>query len=65
MNTDNIEHILADSTSIAIILGTVADSLPPIAALVSIIWFIIRIYETDTVQRMLGNRPSKGDKDAV
>ena len=30
--------------------------LPHIAAVLSIIWFLIRIYESDTVQKMLGKR---------
>lgn len=43
-----------DATSIAIVLGTIAQWLPAIAALASLIWTGIRIYETKTVQGWLG-----------
>jgi len=43
-----------DVLSITTVVGTLAAILPPIAALVSIIWSCIRIYETKTVQRWLG-----------
>jgi len=33
-----------------------ADMLPSIAALFTIIWTSIRIYETDTVQKLLGKK---------
>ncbi|MEK9917986.1 MAG: hypothetical protein VW496_01210 [Pelagibacteraceae bacterium] len=45
-----------DVFSISVIVGTLANWLPSIAAIISIIWGAIRIYETDTVQRMLGRR---------
>lgn len=45
-----------DTISVTIMLGTIADWLPPIAAGVSIIWGLIRIYETQTVQRWMYNR---------
>jgi hypothetical protein len=37
------------------------EMLPSVSALLSIVWIGIRIYETKTVQKMLGN---KGSKDA-
>jgi len=33
------------------LLGTLVDALPAFAALLTIIWTGIRIYETDTVQK--------------
>ena len=42
-----------DVVSLTVVVGTLANWLPAVAALISIIWGIIRIYETDTVQRML------------
>jgi len=38
------------------VLGTLAGLLPAIAALFTIIWTGIRIYETDTVQRWMGKK---------
>ena len=47
------KHII-DFASIATVLGTLADMLPAIAAIFTIVWTAIRIYETKTVQRWLG-----------
>lgn len=44
----------ADLLSFGIAVGTLAKLLPAIAALFTIIWTAIRIYETKTVQKMLG-----------
>ena len=43
-----------DAVSIFTVVGTLSDMLPPMAAMVTIIWTGIRIYETDTVQGWLG-----------
>lgn len=53
--TDATKHII-DGASIATAVGTIMQVLPAIAALFTIIWTIIRIYETRTVQRLLGNQ---------
>lgn len=42
-----------DAVSVSFLLATFADWLPPIAAIFSIIWVCIRIYETHTVQSFL------------
>jgi hypothetical protein len=44
------EKSLIDLLSFATVMGTLADILPSIAALFTIIWTSFRIYETDTVQ---------------
>jgi hypothetical protein len=44
----------ADAISVGIALTTLAAWLPPLAALFTIIWTAIRIYETKTVQGWLG-----------
>lgn len=43
-----------DVLSASVVVATLAKLLPAIAALTSIIWSCIRIYETRTVQRWLG-----------
>lgn len=43
-----------DILSIGVVLATLASWLPSIAAIFTIIWTAIRIYETQTVQRLLG-----------
>ena len=53
---ESVKHGV-DALSIATVLGTLANLLPAIAALFTIIWTAIRIYETDTVQKLLGKEP--------
>lgn len=43
-----------DTTSLSIIIATLLNILPNIAAILSIIWVGLRIYESETVQRILG-----------
>lgn len=43
-----------DMTSLGLIVGTLADHLPAMAAALSVVWSCIRIYETKTVGRLLG-----------
>lgn len=45
--------VTVDGLSIVVVLGTLAQALPAIAAAASLIWTIIRIYETKTMQRMI------------
>ena len=47
---DGTKHVL-DGVSIVTVIGTLADILPAIAAVFTIIWTVIRIWETDTVQK--------------
>jgi hypothetical protein len=48
---------LGDAISIITVVGTLAELLPAMAAILTIIWTAIRIWETDTVQRMFGRKP--------
>jgi len=50
-----------DAISVFTVVGTLSDLLPPMAALVTIIWTGIRIYETKTVQGFLGKHQDKDD----
>lgn len=47
-----------DAVSVLTVVGTLSDILPPMAALITIVWTAIRIYETDTVQGLLGKPPN-------
>lgn len=38
-------HDAGDAVSIAVVVGAVSELLPPVAALLAIIWTLIRIYE--------------------
>lgn len=48
--------LITDGLSVVTVVGTLAGVLPAIAALFTIIWTGIRIYETDTVQRWMGKK---------
>lgn len=56
---EHTKHVI-DWTSIGIAFGSLVQILPSIAAALSIIWSVIRIYETKTVQKWLG----KGEDNA-
>jgi hypothetical protein len=45
---------LVDGLSVVTVVGTIGELLPPMAALFTLVWTAIRIYETKTVQRLLG-----------
>ena len=49
---EHTKHVI-DGASIATVLGTLANILPAMAALFTIVWTAIRIYETKTVQSWL------------
>lgn len=48
---------IGDAISIITVVGALANILPAIAAILTIVWTAIRIWETDTVQRMFGRKP--------
>lgn len=47
---------LIDVISLMTVAGTLTDMLPAIAALFSIVWSAIRIWETDTVKGWTGRK---------
>ena len=47
------KHI-GDAVSIVTVVGTLAQVLPSLAAIFTIVWTGIRIFETSTVQKLLG-----------
>lgn len=50
----DVTKSILDAFSVATVVGTLMDILPSVAVLFTIIWTGIRIYETDTVQKLLG-----------
>jgi hypothetical protein len=56
INMDEASKHLMDAFSVVTVLGTLADMLPSIAALFTIIWTGIRIYETKTIQKLVGKK---------
>jgi hypothetical protein len=55
MQDEATKHAI-DAISVVTVIGTLTDILPPLAALATLIWTGIRIYETETVQGWLGKR---------
>lgn len=53
--SEGTKHVL-DGVSVVTVVGTLAEVLPAVAALFTIIWTSVRIYETDTVQKLLGKK---------
>ena len=53
-NTPETTKYMIDALSLATVLGTIMNWLPAVAAVFTIIWTLIRIYETKTVQKILG-----------
>lgn len=53
--SESVKHVV-DALSVVTVLGTLVDMLPSIAALFTIIWTGIRIWETDTVRGLTGRR---------
>lgn len=56
---DSFAKPALDTLSIGTVLATLVGYLPSIAALVSIVWGVIRILETHTVRRLMGKEPLK------
>jgi len=56
--SEHTKYII-DGASIATVLGTLANILPAMAALFTIVWTAIRIYETKTVQSWLKKKDAK------
>ena len=57
---ETTKHVV-EALSIMTVVGTLVEMLPSIAAIFTIVWTVIRIWETETVQTLLGR---KGTKDA-
>lgn len=63
-STDNIDHgikHLMDWISISATITTLLGWLTPLGALLPIVWYSIRIYETETVQQFLGRKKDNTD----
>ena len=54
-NQETLKHIL-DGASLITVIGTLVEFLPAVSALLSIVWLAIRIYETETVQKLVNRK---------
>ncbi len=61
--TEPTKNII-DALSVVTVIGTLAQVLPSIAALFTIIWTALRIWETETVRNLTGRGKAKEPKSA-
>jgi hypothetical protein len=52
---ETAKHVV-DALSIMTVVGTLVEMLPSVAAIFTIVWTGIRIWETETVQNLLGRK---------
>ncbi len=62
--SDTMKHIM-DGLSVMTVLGTITKMLPAVAAMFTIIWTGIRIYESATVQKLLGKDKKESDNETA
>lgn len=51
-SAETTKHAI-DAVSVVTVVGTLNDILPPLAALFTIVWTGLRIYESETVQGII------------
>jgi hypothetical protein len=61
--SQEVVKAVGDAVSVFTVVGTLIEMLPSIAALITIVWTGIRIYETDTVKDII-SRWKNRDSDA-
>ena len=59
LNVDEHTKWIIDLASITTVVGTLWGALPALAALFSLIWSLIRIYETKTFQGLISRFQKK------
>lgn len=55
--SETVKHVI-DGLSVITVVGTLTKMLPAVAAVFTIVWTGIRIYESNTVQKILGKDKS-------
>jgi hypothetical protein len=55
---ETVKHVV-DALSIMTVVGTLVEMLPSVAAIFTIVWTGIRIWETETVQNLFGRKGAK------
>lgn len=53
--SETTKHVV-DAASVLTVVGTLVEFLPSVAALFTIVWTGIRIWETDTLRRLTGRK---------
>ena len=55
-NPPDLSHVVGHLVSAGAILGAIIGYLPAVAALVGVVWYLVQLYESHTVQRYLRGR---------
>jgi hypothetical protein len=58
--SETVKHVI-DGVSVMTAVGTLTKMLPAVAAIFTIVWTGIRIYESNTVQRFLKKDAKHGE----
>jgi len=53
---NNTSKAIGDLISYSVVVGTLMDVLPPAAALLTIVWTLINIYESKTFGKLMGRK---------
>ena len=61
-NQETLKHII-DGASILTVIGTLVEFLPAVSAVLSIVWVAIRIWETETVQKLVNRKKADDASD--
>jgi len=59
--SETVKHVV-DGLSVVTVIGTLVEMLPSIAALFTIVWTIIRIWETETVQNLIAREEEDAEQ---
>lgn len=59
MDSNAINQWLGNIVSVAAVIGALAGWVAPIAAVVALIWYLIQIYESETVRRWAATRRAR------
>jgi len=60
-NQETLKHVI-DGASILTVIGTLVEFLPAVSAVLSIVWVAIRIYETETMKKLLNRKKDDSAK---
>lgn len=62
---DTPEKLIIDALSVVTVAGALIDMLPAVAAVFTIVWTAIRIYETETIQKLVKRKkPHDSDEES-
>jgi len=61
-NQETLKHMI-DGASLLTVIGTLVEFLPAVSAILSIVWVAIRIWETETVQKLVNRKKADDASD--